>query len=272
MKDTFRQAYNDGGFKYYLANTGWVFIMLIIFCFCFPGLAQDESDLDKIRTESGIDPTRVMSRIGYTFLIQNPDGEAGQITNRISLNLGVNRWSFSAKYEAISKTTGIPGSGFESSFGDVKFNILNAFYVEGPHALAGAVEFSVPFGKSGFGSQYFSMMPSITYSYTINPSLFLAFQPQYIFDLMKDPVYPELSVLTVRSFLAKFWQNGFFVVIEPRPIYDFTSENFDLIISPILGKALGEGYNLIFLAEFPTKKETYNSKGPLYQFGFNKAF
>ena len=243
--------------------------LLITFAITF---AQEEADLDKIRTESGVDPTRVSSRVGYTLLIQDPAEDAGQITNRVTLNLGVNRWSFSAKYEAMSKTSGVPGSGFESSFNDVKFNILNAFYVEGPSAFAGAVEFSIPFGKPGFGSQYFSMMPSLTYSYTINPSLFLAFQPQYIFDLMKDPVYPELSVLTVRSFLAKFWQSGYFAVIEPRPIYDFTNENFDLIISPIVGKALGGGYNLIFLAEFPTKKSTFDTKGPVYQFGVNKSF
>jgi hypothetical protein len=266
------RAYNYVGIKYYIANTGWVFIMLIIFCFSIPAQAQNESDLDKIRTESGVDPTRVISRVGYTLLIQNPDGPAGQITNRISLNLGINSWSFSTKYEAVSISRGIPGEGFESSFGDAKFSILNAFYIEGSNALAGSVEFSVPFGKTGFGSQYFSMTPSLTYSYTINPSLFLAAQPQYTFDLIKDPVYPDLSVLTVRIFLAKFFSSGYFVVFEPRPIYDFTNENFEFIISPIVGKALGAGFNLIALAEYPTKKSSYESKGPLFQFGFNKAF
>lgn len=252
-----------------VSRISFLLIMAVFSTFIF---AQEESDLEKLRTQSGVDPTRVATRVSYTLLIQNPDGNAGQITNRIGVNIGVDRWSFSAKYEAMSKTTGIPGSGFESSFNDVKFSILNAFFVEGSHAIAGAVEFSVPFGKPGFGSQYFTMMPILTYSYTINPSLFLAFQPQYIFDLMKDPIYPELSVLTIRSFLAKFWESGYFVVFEPRPVYDFTNENFDLIISPILGKALGGGFNLIFLAEFPTKKSTFDSKGPVYQFGFNKSF
>jgi hypothetical protein len=50
------------------------------------------------------------------------------------------------------------------------------------------------------------------------------------------------------------------------------NDNFDLIISPIIGKALGGGFNFIALAEFPTKKATYETRGALYQFGFNKSF
>ena len=73
------------------------------------------------------------------------------------------------------------------------------------------------FHATGMGSQYFSATPGsyITYSYTINPSLFLAFQPQYTFQLLKDPLYPDLSVLTIRSFLAKFTKTGYFFVLEP---------------------------------------------------------
>jgi hypothetical protein len=237
--------------------------------------AQEESDsanLEKLRRESGVDPTRVQSRGGYSILMYDQEGSAGQINNRLALNLGVNRWNFSMKYEVITLTSGQPGSGFRSGMGDIKFSVLNAFFVKGKHALAGSAEFSIPTGKPGFGSQYFSLTPAITYSYTINPTLFMAFQPQYTFQLIKDPLYPNLSVLTIRSFLAKFTKTGYFFVFEPRPIFDFGNNTFDLIISPIIGKSLGAGFNLIGLAEFPVTNAYKKNKGILYQFGFNKNF
>jgi len=236
--------------------------------------AQEEKnvDVDKIRSESGVDPTRVMSRAGYTLMIYDQTSDNGQIANRLSLSLGVNRWSFSAKYDYIMKTPVTDGDGFNSGLGDIKFNIRNAFYVKGKNALAGAVEFSLPSGKENLGSQYFSATPSLTYSYTINPTLFFAIQPQYTFGLMKDPLYPSLSVITVRTFLAKFTKKGYFFVFEPRPIIDIGNDNFDFIVAPIIGKALGGGFNFIALAEFPTKKVSYQTKGALYQFGFNKSF
>lgn len=247
-------------------------ILLILSIGAFAQAKEDSLKLEQIRKESGVDPTRVQSRAGYSLLIYNQENAAGQINNRISLNVGVNRWNLSVKYEAITRTTGEPGSGFTSGMGDIKFSLLNAFFVKGKHALAGGAEFSIPTGKPGFGSQYFSVTPSLTYSYTVKPSMFLAVQPQYTFDLMKDPSYPSLSVITVRSFLAKFTNNGYFFVFEPRPVFDLTNDTFDLILSPIIGKALGGGFNLILLAEFPTNETTIKTRGYLYQFGFNKNF
>jgi hypothetical protein len=237
------------------------------------GFAQtDSAAVEKLRTESGVDPTRIQSRVGYTFLIYDQKADAGQINNRATLTLGVNRWSFAAKYEVISRTTGIPGSGFETGMGDIKFNVLNAFYVKGKNALAASAEFSMPTGKPGFGSQYFSVTPALTYSYTIKQTLIFAVQPQYSFALMKDPAYPELSVLTVRSFLAKFTDNGYFFVFEPRPIFDFGNHTTDFILSPIVGKSLGGGFNLIGLVEIPLTDNFREVRGTLYQFGFNKNF
>lgn len=251
-----------------------LFILLVIMMTNLT-IAQTESDslkLEQLRRESGVDPTRVQSRVGYTFMIFDQQESAGQVNNRLSVNIGVNKWAFSAKYEVISRTTGEPGSGFNSGMGDIRFSLLNAFFVKEKHALAGSVEFSMPTGKPGFGTQYFSATPALTYSYTIMPSLVLAVQPQYTFHLMKDPLYPALSVLTVRSFLAKFTKTGYFFVFEPRPVFDFTNNNFDLILSPIIGKSLGGGFNLIGLAEFPTNDNTIKTRGNLYQFGFNKNF
>jgi hypothetical protein len=79
-------------------------------------------------------------------------------------------------------------------------------------------------------------------------------------------------VLTIRSFLAKFTETGYFFVFEPRPIFDFGNDNFDLILSPIIGKSLGAGFNLIGLAEFPLTNNYRENRGILYQFGFNKNF
>jgi hypothetical protein len=188
------------------------------------------------------------------------------------LVLGVNRWSFSIKPEITSIHNGVAGTGFTSGMGDVKFSILNAFYVKGKNALAGAVEFGLPFSKENLGVPYFTATPSITFSHSINESLFLAAQPQYTFDVAKDAIYPDLSVLTVRIFMAKFTKTGYFFVFEPRPIYDFTNKNFDFILSPIIGKAIGGGFNLIGIMEIPTKQETINNTGIMYQIGFNKNF
>jgi hypothetical protein len=130
----------------------------------------------------------------------------------------------------------------------------------------------LPTGKQGFGSQLFSATPALTYSYTINQSLFLAIQPQYTFAIAKDDLYPDLSILTNRIFIAKFTKTGLFYVFEPRTIIDFENKNFDLILSPIVGKSLGAGFNLVGLMEIPTKKSTIDDRGILYQIGFNKNF
>lgn len=247
--------------------------ILIYYAVCVKAqIKSDSVDLEKLRRESGIDPTRIQSRVGYSMLIYDQQGAAGQINNRASLNMGVNRWNIGMKYEIISKTTGDPGTGFTSGMGDIRFSLLNAFLVKGKHAFAGGAEFSMPTGKPGYGTQYFSVTPSITYSYTIRPSLFLAVQPQYSFHLMKDPAFPSLSVITIRSFIARFTPNGYFFVFEPRPVFDLTNNSFDLILSPIMGKSLGGGFNLIVLAEFPTNETTLDNRGILYQFGFNKNF
>lgn len=248
-------------------------IVLLILLFSESTKAQTDSlSLDKIRTESGVDPTRVNSRIGYSILYYDKADNAASINNRINLTLGVNRWSFAMKPEVATMHNGTAGTGFQTGFADLKFSILNAFYVADRNSLAGSVEFTLPTGKQGYGSQYFAATPAITYAYTVNASLFLAIQPQYTFDIAKDAAYPNLSVFTNRLFIAKFTKTGAFYVFEPRTIYDFGNKKFDLILSPIVGKSLGGGFNLIALMEIPTKPSTIDNRGILYQIGFNKNF
>lgn len=40
--------------------------------------------------------------------------------------------------------------------------------------------------------------------------------------------------------------------------------SYDIYISPIMGKALGKGFNSAFLAEFPTTKKMWEATGPVY--------
>jgi hypothetical protein len=252
-----------------------LFLIALIVSLVFGANAQtskDTSDVDKLRTESGVDPTRVASRVGYSVLLQDQPGTKGTVTNRVVLNIGVGRWAFQVKTEAVSKTPAEAGQGFQSGFGDIKINFLNAFFVKGKSAFAANAEFSLPTGGSNFGSEYFSITPALTYSYTIDPSLIFAIQPQYTLDILKDPAYPDLSVITVRAFLAKFTRTGYFMVLEPRPIFDLTNRHTDFVISPIIGKSLGKGFNLIFLSELALTKNIRNSRGHIFQIGVNKNF
>lgn len=243
--------------------------------------SQEKTKLttEEIRTQSGIDPTRVNSKIGYSVMYYDKEDRNTQIKNRIALNVGVNKWSFTLKGDLVSilddpALTDADGNveSFRTGIGDAKFSILNAFYNKGKVALAGSIEFVLPLGKGDFGSGYFSATPAMTLSYTINQGLFLAVQLQYSFGIARSESYPTLSVLTTRIFAAKFLNSGYFFVLEPRPIYNFANGEFDLIVSPLVGKALGKGFNLILLSEIPTKQATINSKGVLVQLGVNKSF
>jgi len=97
-------------------------------------------------------------------------------------------------------------------------------------------------------------------------------QPQYTFHIAKDNAFPDLSVLTIRTFFAKFQKTGWFYALEPRIVHDFVNDNFNLIFSPIIGKSIGGGYNLGTVLEFPTKKETIDNRGILFQIGITKNF
>lgn len=233
---------------------------------------QDSTQLENLRTQSGVDPTRVVTKLVYSIWYYDRSENRTQINNRLNFTIGVDRWSFGLKPEIVTINSGLPNEGFKTNFGDLRFSLLNAFYVKNKHALAAAAEFTVPTGDFGFGSQYFSVNPSITYSYTVNSSLFFAIQPQYLFHLSKAVDYPSLNVLTVRTFLAKFMASGWFFVFEPRISNDFGNNRFDFVIAPILGKSLGGGFNITSVAEFPTKRETIENRGILIQFGITKNF
>lgn len=213
----------------------------------------------------------MVTKLVYSIWYFDRNNERSQINNRVNLTVGVNSWSFSLKPEMISLNNG-NDDGFQTKAGDLRFSILNTFYVKGKHALAYATEFTLPTADQSFGGQYFAVTPSLTYAYTFNTSLFLAIAPQYTFDLQKKIDNAHLSVLTVRTFLAKFFKSGWFFVFEPRIINNFQNDDFDLIFSPIVGKALGSGFNLTSVLEIPQNQVTRDNRGILLQLGITKNF
>jgi hypothetical protein len=124
----------------------------------------------------------------------------------------------------------------------------------------------------GLGTGYTALTPSVTYSFTITPALFFAVQPQYTFHLFKDAGSPDLQVVTIRPFLARFTSGGYFFVFEPRPVFDLGNDVTDVVLSPIVGKAVGGGFNVLALAEFPTSSKARALRGNLFQVGIQKAF
>ena len=157
------------------------------------------------------------------------------------------------------------------------FKFGNAFFVNERHALAASLELAFPFASPAIGNisganGSLNLTPALTYSYTINPSLMVACQPQYTFSAATGPGYIGTSQLTVRIFLAKFCDSGFYFVIEPRPIYDFKAKRFDMIVSPIVGTTLGGGYAVALLAEIPVQEAMFRSRGAMYLFALTRTF
>ena len=253
-----------------LLLTGWV------------GYAQNHeleqpASVDEVRTQSGVDPTRVTSRLGYSFRFFDRPADAAQINNRISATFVVKDCSVNLKADLISLIT-LPGrSGFVTGFGGMAFSALNAFFVNDRHALAASLDLAFPFASQNIATATgadgsLTLTPAVTYSYTINRSLMLAIQPQYAFSLATGRGYACTSVLTLRIFLAKFYDSGFYFVFEPRPIYDFQARQFDLVLSPIVGTTLGGGYAVSVLAEVPVRGQMLRSRGAMYLFALTRTF
>ena len=239
---------------------------------------EQHMSVEEVRTQSGVDPTRVASKLGFSTWFYDKEAGNVQINNRIGLTSGIGNWSFTLRLDMVS-VNNVPGrSGFVSGIGNVRTTILNTFYIEGRHALAASVGFAFPTASQSVGSvtglnNYFAVTPALTYAYTINPSLILALQPQYSFALGRgNSSLPDMNDIVVRMFVAKFWDTGMFFVFEPRPIYSFSTRRFDVILSPIVGRALDGGYTLSFLAEIPTRGTMVRNLGVLYLLGISKTF
>lgn len=195
--------------------------LFIFLVFISTGFSQNDSlDIEIIRTKSGVDRTRVNIKVPYSISYFDRNANRSLINNRINSTAGINKWGLGLKYEITTLDNGISGAGFNTKSGYLRFSVLNAFHVKGRNAIAGGSEFTIPTAPQSFGSNYCSINLFITYAYTIGPSLFLAFQPQYTSHIAKDIAFPDLSALTIRTFMAKFIKTGWFYIFESRIIHD----------------------------------------------------
>lgn len=254
------------------------FILLVLLCvFSTKAIAQtetkqeDTTSMENLRGESGVDPIIIHSKITLNTFICDPKGPSGSITNMANLTLAFRKWSFGLEGSYKTLMSGNPGEGFHSNGGDLKFTLTTKIYKKGKHSFAATGKLIFPTGEKGYGSQYFSFTPAITYIYSLKPSLILAVQPQYSFHIMKDPLYPNLSLLTIKALFAKFTRTGSAYGIEIKPTINLTSDEFKIFISPFVSKALGSGFNILLLCDIPANKYAVD-EGPTFQIGINRNF
>ena len=229
--------------------------------------------LEKLRKESGVDPTRVSTRLVYGQEFFDPKGSGFSYNNTFKLNVGVGAWSFSLKTRARSTySASETNEKFTNGIDDFTFALGNTVYYKGKHAVNVGLEFIAPFGSPSFSAQSFILTPNFTYAYTISSKLIFAINPQYTFTVAKTDLVPSISLVTIRPFFASFFPSGVFAVFEPRLLYDSKAEQFDVVISPILGKGLGKGWNIVGIAEVPVTNNKIESLGVLYKFGVQKNF
>ena len=258
--------------KYHL-----MIVMLCFFCLSTELSAQTDTNrkdtlsYEQIRGQSGLDPVIIHSKYIFTSFINDLEGSSCLITNTAGILLAIKKWGLSLESSVVTVKSKSSGDGFSSGLGDIKFTLSNKIYAKGKHSIAVAGKLGFPTGKAGFGSQYLSLTPVLTYIYAPNPSIILALQPQYSFHLLKNSLYPDLSLLTVKLLFAKFHKSGFVYGVELKPGMNFTGSDFNLFISPFLSQSLGAGFNLLFLCDMPATGATIK-KGATYQLSFNRNF
>jgi hypothetical protein len=256
-----------------------IFLSLILLFLISNRIAAQEADstrikeLEKLRKESGVDPTRVSTRFNYGQEFLDPKGSGYSYNNTFKLTVGIGSWAFYIKTRARSTyNPGKPNGTFSSGIDDFTFSAANTVYYKGKNAVNVGVELLAPVGNQAFSSQSFLMTPNFTYAYTISPKLIFALNPQYSFTVAKSDIVPAVSLATIRPFFAGFFPSGVFAVIEPRVLYDFKAKQFDLVISPILGKSLGKGWNIVAIVEAPVTNQRIENLGMIYKLGVQKNF
>ena len=257
------------------------FFLFLCLLFSSIVLAQSETQqakMDQIVQESGIDPTRNQSTVLYAFLVNTPKNSPIRMFNRFSGSVAVKDWTFTARYDVTSiylDKNDFQVGGFYTGLGDLRISGQNTFFKKGKHALAAATEVLIPTAKSGYafyGTSYFAFTPFLSYSVMPILGTLFVIQSKYTFDVLRQPNTPALQLWVTRIFVAQFTRKGYFFVLEPRPIVDFTKKNCNFIMSSIIGKALGKGFNLLAMIELPTSNKFWKETGPTYQLMLNKSF
>ena len=80
----------------------------------FASFAQEPEEhlsLDEVRTQSGVDPTRIISKIGFSTWYFDKEAGNAQVNNRISATFGVDDWAFNVRMDLRldKQRTGPPG-------------------------------------------------------------------------------------------------------------------------------------------------------------------
>ena len=188
--------------------------LLFIFMFCFRALYSQQVDsieskkLDNLRTESGVDPTRVSSRVNFTFEFIDPQGPGYSFNTVLKANVGIAKWSFALKTKIKSTYQGNSGPGemMKKGFDDLTFSIGNTVFYKGRHAINIGADLVAPIGSSDFSGQAFLFTPNFTYAVTISPEFIFAINPQYSMTVVRTENVQRVSLLTVRPFLQHFYQ------------------------------------------------------------------
>ena len=146
------------------------FLTLLLLLPAFASFAQEPEEhlsLDEVRTQSGVDPTRIISKIGFSTWYFDKEAGNAQVNNRISATFGVDDWAFNVRMDLVS-INNVPGRrGFVTGAGNMKVNILNSFYNNGRHALAASVDLAFPTASQAIDAAaglngYFYLTPALT--------------------------------------------------------------------------------------------------------------
>ncbi|HEX5817410.1 MAG TPA: hypothetical protein VFY20_00930 [Gemmatimonadales bacterium] len=247
-------------------------VLLLTLPTAVPAQVSDSAAAERVRTESGIDPTRVISVASVALeVVDFPDDRfTSAVIPRIGIGAGA--WSAVLDGRIAAISSGEAGAPLVTGFGDVGLTVARAFRGGRRHAFAAAAELVVPVGSEGVGSGAVAITPAFTWAWTLRPTLVIAAQSQWARSLLRASGAAEQSLLTLRGYVATFRPSGWFFVLEGRVAQDFVRERADVIVSPVAGRNIGKGLSLAGLFELPVSSRGRERYGMLARVGAQRAF
>jgi hypothetical protein len=234
--------------------------------------APDSAAAERVRTESGIDPTRIVSVAGVGFEVVDFPGDRFASAVIPRLGIGAGAWSAALDTRLAATYAGEPGASLVTGLGDVGLTLVRAFRPAARHAVAVGAELSLPVGRPEIGGRAVSVTPSVTWAWTLRPWLVVAAQPQYERSLLRASDAPATSILTLRGFVAVFRPSGWFYVLEGRVREDFELGRSYAQVAPVVGKNIGRGFNLAATLDLPLSSAARDRFGVLWRVGVQRVF
>jgi hypothetical protein len=234
--------------------------------------APDSAAADRVRTESGIDPTRIVSAVGVGFEVVDFPGDRFASAVIPRLGIGAGAWSASLDTRLAATYSGEPGAPLVTGLGDVGLTLVRAVLPSARHSLALAAELVLPVGDPAIGGRAVRITPSVTWAWTVRPWLVVAAQPQYERTLLRPSEVPAVSLLTLRGFVAVFRPSGWFYVLEARVRQDFEAERSYVQVAPVVGKNIGRSVNLAARLDLPISGTARERYGVVYRVGVQRVF